>query len=304
MYEVNYSHLDAYLTNFSLEYKNSGFVAGEIFTFTKVAKESDKYIIYGKEKLRIPELIRGPSAEYARIKQGFSDDSYSCAEYGLEVPIDDRERDNADKPLNPDEDATNLSTDVLLLAWEKRVIDIVTSTAYITNNTTLSGTSQWSDPNSDPITNIKTGKTTIMKAIGQRPNALIISEDVMDALADHPDIQEKIKYTQKGVVTPDLLAGLLNLDRVLVAYSIYNSAIEGAAESISFLWGKDALLAYINPNAGLKGMTLGKTFGTVERVTERYREDKVRSDIVRALHVVDEKLVCATAGYLIKAAAA
>jgi len=305
MYPAYNIHVDAAMTQFSLEYRNSGFVADQVFPFTKVNKESDYYFVYGREQYMIPETIRGPSSEYNRVSATLSTVQYSCQEYGLEIPIDDRERDNADAPLNPDKEATELATKLLLLAWEKRVIDIVTSTSLITQNTTLSGTDQWSDyTNSDPLGDIDTGAQTILKAIGEPPNTLIMGREVFDKLKWHPDITDLVKYTQKAVVTPDLLASCLSLDRCLVAHSIYNTAKEGATESISFLWGKKALLAYIDPNAGVRGMTLGKSFGTKDRLVERYREDKIRSDVVRALHIVDEKLICANAGYLIADAVA
>lgn len=301
MYDQSDVHEDAVMTAFSLAYMQGGVVAGEVFPFVGVTKESDKYFVYGKEKWRIPpNLLRGLSSEYARLAASLSKDTYSCEEYGAEVPIDDRERDNADKPLNPDQEATELATEAVILGYEKRVIDIVTSGTYITQNVTLSGTDQWSDKgNSDPVGNIETGRLAIAKAIGQEPNTLVIGRTVLGQLKEHPAFVEKVKYTQKAVLTADLLASLLDLERVIVASAIYNTAKEGATESIDWLWGKKALLCYVNKNAGVKGMTLGKTFGTKQRVVEQYREDKVTSDIKRVRHIVDEKLVCAAAGYLI-----
>jgi len=67
---------------------------------------------------------------------------------------------------------------------------------------------------------------------------------VWSALKNHPDVLDRIKYTQRGVVTTDLLAALLDLEAVEVTQAVTNSGPEGGAESLAYIGGKHALLCY------------------------------------------------------------
>jgi hypothetical protein len=115
---------------------------------------------------------------------------------------------------------------------------------------------------------------------------------------------ERIKYSQKGVVTADLLASIFEVDRVIVAESLYNTAKKGQTVSLSRVWGKDCLLAFVSPRPGLKQVSLGFIMQQRAFQTEKYREEKIKSDVIRVSHIVDEKLVAAACGYLIKSAVA
>lgn len=293
-------HVDAVLSGVSVAYSQPGFIADAVFPRVKVKKESDKYYKYGYEKFATPETKRAPKTAYKRIDWTPSTDTYQCEEYGLEEPIDDRERDNADDPLSLDVDTTELLTEQIMLARERRVAAIVFSGTYMTTNVTLSGTDQWSDyTNSDPVANITTARATINAAIGRDPNTMVISREVFDKLKDHPQVTERVKYTQLGIVTVQLLAALFEVPTILIGESLYNTAKEGQTASLSRIWGKHCLLAYIEPRPGIKKMSLGYSFASRVRQTEKYRENKIKSDIIRVSEVIDEKLVAAAAGYLI-----
>jgi hypothetical protein len=95
---------------------------------------------------------------------------------------------------------------------------------------------------------------------GIRPNVLVIGAEVYAAHKNHADILDRIRYTQKGIVTTDLLAQLFDVDQVLVAWAVKNSAAKGAAENNAFIFGKGALLAYRAPRPGLKTASAGYTF--------------------------------------------
>jgi len=306
MPEVSDVYVDQILTNISIQYKNSGFVADQIFPIVGVKKDSGKYFIYEKSgRFTIPKTLRAPKSESRQVDWKVSTGSYSAEEYALNDLIDDRERDNAAEPLNLEFDTVEFLTDLILLDYEKRVVDIVTDTSQITQNVTLSGTNQWSDyANSNPIDDIETGKSTIAKAIMQDPNVLVLGREVYDKLKHHPDILDRIKYTQKGVATPDLLASIFDIEKVLVANSIYNTAKEGQTPSYTYLWGKNALLAYVSPTPGVRKVSLGYTFVSRKRQVRKARDEKKHSTWIEVSVVQDEKLVAASCGYLIKAAVA
>ncbi|WP_425905723.1 hypothetical protein [Nitrobacter sp. TKz-YC02] len=160
---------------------------------------------------------------------------------------------------------------------EIEVAAMLTSTSTITQNTTLSGISQWSDPNSDPKKAIKDAAETIRDSIMVDPNTLMLSKKVFNELADHPALVERVKYSQLGILTADLLARFFEVDRVIIGAAKKNTSKEGQADSMSDIWGRDALLAFINPRLGQKTVSLGVTYQWKSRTTERLNGTDVRA---------------------------
>ena len=191
-------HQDAVLTNISLQYQNQWFVADLVMPRMPVKKESDLYYIYGKERFAVPNTRRAPKSPYAKVDWTPSSATYTCKEEGLEESTDDRERKNADKPLNLEIDTTELLTDLIALKRETRVATLLTTAANFTNDTTLSGTDQWSNgANSDPIDDVQVATLAINAAIGLDPNTMVIPREVYEKLKQHPAILDRIKYSQK-----------------------------------------------------------------------------------------------------------
>lgn len=312
------AHIDVMLTNISVGYEMEDGVGDRLFPTVRVSKQSDKYYIFGKESWGLPPEgdDRAPGAvsnELPGVK--LSEDSYFATEHALHMFVHDEERENADAPLNPDREATELTTQAIQLGREKAIKDLVLdSTNYPASHVvTLSGTSQWNDyVNSNPIADIKTGRNKLRTTIYRAPNIAIIPWEVMTELEDHPDFIERIKYSQRGVVTEELIATLFNIPNIVVPAIAYNTANPGQAESISFMWGKDVFLGWV-PNApGRRTPAFGYEFvwpinGRVQ-VVERSRDQYRKSDRVEVRRRYDHKLVAkdsngkSIAGYLIKSA--
>ena len=71
---------------------------------------------------------------------------------------------------------------------------------------------------------------------------------------------DRVKYTQKGVVTKDLIAEMFDVERVLIANAIQNTAKKGQAADMSFILGNHLLLCYTTNAPKLKTATAGYTF--------------------------------------------
>ena len=95
---------------------------------------------------------------------------------------------------------------------------------------------------------------------GFRPNTLVLSPRVFYALKNHEDILDRIKYTQKGIVTNDLLATLFEVDNVYTAWGVVNTASQGEEDDINFIMGDHALLCYVNPRPAIKQPSAGYIF--------------------------------------------
>ncbi len=296
-------HVNTLLTNISVGYRNGVYVADQVFPLVPVMKQSDLYTVYNKSDwLRDEMVARAPGAEAAEA--GWSVDntaSYYAKSYALKKMIPDEVRDNADQPFDMDRDATVFVTEKALIRREIQMATSANAGSIWTTNTTVGV--KWSDfANSDPVNDIKTGARTITQLIARKPNVLVIGQIVLDRLTEHPDFLEKIKYTQIGVVTEDLIARALGLDKVLTCYAIYESANEGATSAILPVWDDDALLLYV-PNApSLFTPAAGYTFywkpmtGGGDHYIRKYRVEAKKTDVVEVQSYFDVKVTGADAG--------
>lgn len=313
-------HIDVALTNISLGYPNNGMVGEALFPTVRVRKQSDLYYEFGREGWLPEDDFRAPGSEAVEIPGlTVSTNPYFCREYAMQIAVTDEERENADTPMSPDRDGVELVTSKLMLKREQRMQTLVTTAANFAtgHSTTLSGTDQWSDyTNSDPIGDLKAGLRKVHSVLFMEPNTAVIPYQVMAILEDHPDFIERIKYSQPGVITADIIASVVGLQRIIVPGIGYNSAGNpNATVSLAYLWGKDVVMAWVPPRAGLKTPAFAYEFnwrfpGGREQVAVRWRENKRESDVVRVKRRYDLKMIAvdgsgdSVAGYLIKAAVA
>lgn len=297
---------DPVLTQVSTAYKNETFLAEKVLPVMPVSKQSGVYFQYDKENLRIPSsTLRAAGSPAKEVDFSVSKGSFLTQDHALKEFVAQEVQDQAMTPTDPLTDASENVTEKLLLDKESAIATYLTSTANITQNTTLSGTTQWSDyNNSSPINDIKTARQTVKLAVGKTPNILIIGQQVFDALADHPEVIERVKYSQLGVLTTELLARLFQIKEVWIGEAVYNSAKEGQSDSLSYIWGKHAILCYIAPTVKLKQLTLGYTFSFGTRQAERWTDGDRKGTYVRVHDNYQQGIVAATAAYLIKNAVA
>jgi hypothetical protein len=298
---------DQLLTNVSVQFAAApdGYLADQVMPPVPVQKESAAYWVYDKSRMDAPDSKRAPRSNYNRVDWNATTDTYLAEQYGLEGEIDDEERTNSASPLDLDVDTTEVVTDMVLNGREKRVADLVLSTATVTQNTTLVGAQQWSDPASDPLTNFMTARTTIYAAApGYTPNVALIGYLGFEALKLHPDIKEIVKYTERAIITRQILAAVFEVDEVLIGKVTRRTSKEGQTDAFSDVWGKDALLFYRESRPGLKRASFGYQMRQNELRVFRYREDKRDTDVIRVSEKQDEKIISSVLGYLWKAAVA
>ena len=298
--------VDPALSNVSIKFSNDTFIADMVFPVVKVSKQTGKYYVYDKSNLRVDKTARAAGSGANEVDHNQTTASFICEDHALKEFIPDEIQDQADAALNPLIDATENVTEKLLLDRELALATLITSTTNMTQNTTLSGTSQWSDyTNSTPIYDIRTARTTIHQNTFKKPNTLILGKQVFDMLIEHPTIIARVQYSQMGVITEEILARVLQVEKILVGEAGYNGAVEGQTDSMSYVWGKNAIVAYIAPSVRLKGLTLGYTFTYAQREVKRWIDQDREGTYVRVgkdnyVH----KIVAVGAGYLVKNAIA
>lgn len=306
-------HIDAALTNLSVGYRNAAFIADQLAPVVPVRKQSDKYFIHDAERevFRQSNDRRAPGAEANEVNFSLSSDNYYCEDHALVSAIPDEERENADPAIQPNIDRTEFLRAKIDLNKEIELAGLLTDTSVITQSTTLSGTDQWSDANSDPIDAVETQKATIMSAVQVMSNTLVLPYEVYAKVRMHASVVERVAYGSVGAVNEEILAQIFDVEQVLVARAFKNTAAEGQTASMSYVWGKDALLCYVPTRAALKQVALAYSFawtgapGSVggHRV-ELWREERRKADAIRVQRYYDQKVIAAGAAYLWKAAVA
>lgn len=270
---LNQVHVNRPLTNISQAYiqDQRDYIADRIFAVVPVQKQSDRYFVYTKgDWFRDEAQVRAPATESAG--GGFDIDntpSYYAPVYAFHKDVDDQVRANTDDPLNADRDATLFVTQRMLLKREVLVVQQTLKAGIWTGSTSgadITPGTKWSAANSTPLEDIEAQVWAIKQTTGKFPNRFFIGAAVWQALKNHAEVLDRIKYTQKGVMTPDLLASLIappNVEdmQVVVASAIINNAAKGAADSFAFIAPtKDALLLYREPNPGIMVPSAGYIF--------------------------------------------
>lgn len=241
----------------------TSFIVERLLTQVGVVQQSGIIGSYGTNHLRIHANTMGGRGEAPRVAlvQPNVSNKYLIENHGLEDVVTPEDYANYEMPFDAERDKTLHLTYANLVAKEYALATACGSAAgNITQNTTLTGTSQFSDfANSDPISVIVTGRETVRDACGFYPNIAWMEAAVMEKLRVHPQIWDRLgfKYNQSGQLTQDNVASALNVKKVLVAESVYNSASEGQTDVIAPIWGKSLFFGTIAENPAI----MQKTFG-------------------------------------------
>jgi hypothetical protein len=305
MADISLQYLDQTLNNVSVGYVNDDYFAEKLLPPVPAKMRSGRYWVFGKEKFHRYETIRAPKSESREIAPwSLSNEPYFCDDHSLKDSISDEERASSEYSDLEVNTVQNL-TDAILLDLEIRVMNLLIGSGTSVPNTTLSGTSQWSDfVNSDPINAVEQAKVTIKQAIAKTPNTLAVSFPVYTYLRQHPKIIDRFKYTQVGILQADHLKSVFDVDNFWVMGAEYDTANEGQTPDLQFIWGFNAILAYI-PNGPERlqpalGYTFRWLFGAPDlggTLTKRYRVEAKTADVIEVHRYDSIQIVAPNAAY-------
>lgn len=301
-------HINAPLTNVSVAWmQDEPNAADLIFAPVPVQKQGDLYWKYdrGEWWSGLAEK-RAAGTESAGGGWNVSTDSYYCDVYAFHQDIDDQTLANADSAFNIEADSARFVTGQISKTRENLFLDNFMKTGVWTVNETPN----WATLSSaDPIYDVRDMANDMRAATGFRPNTLLLSPTLMEHLMRVDDIQERIKYTQTGIITRDLLAAAFDVDRVVVIDSVRQPSTGG--DTLQFSLGSQAigLLAYSNPRPSLRQPSCGYTFnwtgllgaGATGSRVKRWRMEEIESIRIESSMAFDQKLVAPELGTFITA---
>ena len=291
--------LAASLEEFNLAMDAEGFIGHRVLRHTSVASQSGNF-----GKIPIEQLLqnrdtkRAPGSGYNRGQFTFTPATYATAEHGADEPVDDREAAMYANYFDAEVIATARAQRAVVENQEKRVADMIFNT---TTYTATSVTNEWDDAtNATPIDDVESKVQGLYDASGLWPNAMVITKKVFRNLRNCSQIVDRVKYqgfmdARAGNISVAALAEALALDNILVAGGTKNTANEGASASLAPIWDDEyAWIGRIATSDDFREPCVGRIFHWAEDgseedgLVESYRDETVRSDIIRVRHDVDE----------------
>lgn len=261
----NRAIIDKLLTNVSSMHVPQGYISEQLFPFIGVTQKTGKLAKYGHSHLRIETSITGGRGAYRRVEPiTRSNVGYEVEGHGLEGIVTKDDYRNVEKPYDAEQDEMLGLTSQLWVEKEKVLADALADTAVLTQNTTLSGTSQLSDyDNSDPLSVFKTARAAVRTGCGQKPDTAWMDYDLQQVLKFHPQLLDFLGFKQNrpGGLDDSELAKALDVKRVLVADVTYNSANEGQADVLASAWGKHVWFGVLPQKAQVRQVSAGYRVG-------------------------------------------
>lgn len=291
--------VDPVLTELARGYSNKTFAAELIMPVVPVDKEAGKVPSFGADEFLIYNTERALRAKSNFISpETRSTIDFVCDEHDISYPIDYREEQEDIFPLQ--QYATVRVTKAIQLRREKIVADLLTTAGtYPTGNkVALSGSTQWTHADSNPIDTVETAKEAVKAKTGVTPNVMIIGASAWKTLKNHDVLMERIKYSMKGVLTLELVKELLGMQTIVIGEAI--SMTDAGVKS--YVWGDNAVLAYI-PTAGERNI-YEPSFGYTLRkkgnpTVDTFMGEGNKIQYVRNTDIFVPKVLGADAGYLI-----
>jgi hypothetical protein len=297
---------------FDTEMQRQGYVGSRVLPVMEVGLQSSPFgKIPIEQLLQNRETRRAPGSGYARGKFTFTTDSYACEEHGAEEPVDDRESKMYSSFFEAEQVSSKRCFDAVMRNAEQRVSDMIFNATTWTSHTT-GITNEWDDAaNATPVADIEAAVQSVWDQCGLWPNALIINRKVFRNLRLVTSVAALMKSqgfvdVRPGAINEQVLSVLFDLEHIIVAGGATSSAKEGQSTVIAPIWSDEyAMVCRVATSNDIREPCIGRMMhwgedgSVIDGRFETYRDETVRSDIVRVRHDVDEKVLYVEAGHLL-----
>jgi len=329
------------MDSMSIAFTNAAdtYVLNKICARRPVTNDTDQYFIYSRDfgsdrglpgsSARARASVRLPGTNAAEAIYSLSTASYTAREYARRDFVSDKEIRKADSVLAPMQDAAQMLLETIANETEDILARIVCDNALynaackVTLTTGGSGTSwgqgSYASANSSPLGNLRTGRAAIIRTLQRAPNTLVLSDGTAQALADHPELKDILKYTDgkmwiEGTGLPEEIRGL----NIVVASAVANTAAAGAAYSGEFIFQEAggtnkqvAILCYVPPGKviGARSMASFAWFDSTDQTTQKrgfslrqWRDEDRKGFVVEASTTMDIRPIVVDGSSLITGA--
>ena len=275
------------------------------------AGQYPSFVLKEGQLLKSDVKNRAPYSAYARGTRAFNQETYTALEYGYEEAVDDTVQLDVARFFDAEVIAAKLAKRKLLLAHELRVAAKIfdASTFTATNSGTAYTTANLAtfDVGADVQEALD---RMLSKGESTTNTKVVIPYPVWTRLRASTKFQNRLRGT--GLSSDTILnastqaaAEVFGVSEVLIGRTSYDSAPEGVAFAAAqawvntYIWVGNVTEASAGFFGGGAAFTMNwSEYGPVIGVSS-YRDEAIKSNIVRASHYTAEKVVNANAGQLI-----
>jgi len=295
-------HRDRPLENISIAYKNDSFIAGQLFPVVPVAKESDTYYVYSRDTMSLPQTLRANGAASNEADWNVSTSSYRLEEHALKQLVTYRDRENADAAIRLDADVTEILTEKIMIRMEVDAAALVMTSTTWANSTSLTTTLAWNTNTTNVITQMDSAASVIVQNSGKKPNVVVLNDAVFRTAKENSATVDRVKYTSSDSIAPSVLAKLWGVSDVLVGSAVRNTAKEGLADSMGFIFPDSVFIGYVERSPSLRKPSALYRFAKsgADRVVRKWPDEERGGDFVEVSTMYSLNAPATACGYLIE----
>lgn len=293
------------LANASIAYRNQSYIADKIFPIVDNVAPKAKIARYLKGAWFRDEA--GIRAANTRAKRGgypadFIDINTKEYAFAKEVSDEDKRavKVAGGPPLKPEQDAVEFCADKIDIRKERRVAEIVLAGTW-SGVAGEDAEALWAAGDGNTfIEDVEARIEYIRSQTGFRPNVLMLCAKTLKEVKQESTVLDRIKYAERSIITPNLIAALFDLEEVIIGTAIYSTALEevdGSDFSSQDIWEKNqnkgsAFLCYRPASAGLKVPAAGIQAriayeNGLPRRTSAWREPAEHQDVYEVAEETD-----------------
>lgn len=287
---------------------DSYFVGLRVFPVFNSTKKTGEYLKITKaasEVMKMNVTERAPKSPYAEVDRTYEKDNFTCVDRGISEALDDSVSAELADWFATEVVTSKLLLRSVLLGIETRVKDQVFSP---TNFDAVNSTVAYQAANKATIDFAADVQAAIkrVKKRGEMANTMVLNRDMYD-LVRTSDLFAKFLFGPLGGgqnITEEMLGRAFGIPNVLIADATYDSTPKGQNGTPSYVWGSDYIwIGNVQGgdfSAGGAGRTIVWTEDTASTfVTETFRDELRRSDIIRVRTHTAEKVISKPCGTLI-----
>ena len=308
------------LQNVSITYRNASFIGSQVFPTITGLNSRTQILKYAKGPwFRLEAALRAEGTVAERGSYSVSTENIDPKQVSIGKAVTDElvrsTTEPGNLPIQPITEAIEYCANQIDLYNEKLIADAIFAQTWadgVLHGTDMQGAWATQTTASTLISDIRAGKSAVQAKTGLEPNTLLMDYATWVKILDNALILDRIKYSQAGVTTEQIVAMVLGLERVLVGKALINSAKEHNGEATftpKQLWeynsGKGSAFLYYTPvSAGLRTPAAGYKYQMnidgAAREVRSYREDAHRQTVYEVTEESQVSCLGLDCGYLYK----
>jgi hypothetical protein len=222
---------------------------------------------------------RAVGGNRTRIEFDADDKFFNCRPQGLEIAIDDSERDPGADPLSLEQAKTRTLVANTQVSHESKVISLIKSA-----KSAASGVGAWSsDAEADVVADIDAQIMAILSDTGMMPNGMVLGIGAWAIIKNHASVLSRLGDTRtKSATMAEFASMLLNPEIEIRVTALTANSNKPGKTGKSQIVGNEVFIFCRSANPTAFDPSFAKTFmpsDTQITAVRQYRDDSCSSDV-------------------------